>query len=74
MGVLIIPALYYPGLGIIVIFAEVFLIDATYARIYGARVKLSLPIERGKSARRSTIGMFDDVSVIRATGFALLNR
>ncbi|MHA2117914.1 MAG: hypothetical protein ACW98J_03260, partial [Candidatus Thorarchaeota archaeon] len=28
MGVLIIPVLYYPGLTIIVIFAEVYLIDA----------------------------------------------
>ena len=74
MGVLIIPVLYYPGLSIVVIFAEVYLVDVIYARIYGARVKMSLPSERRKNARKSPIGMFDDVSVVKGTGFALLNR
>jgi hypothetical protein len=74
MGVLMIPVLSYPGLFFIVIFAEIYLIDAIYARIYGARVKMSLPLGKRKAARKSTIGMFDDLSVIRSTGFALLNR
>lgn len=74
MGVLMIPVLYYPGLMVIVIFAEVYLIDAIYARIYGARVKLSLPLERGTSARKSATGVFNDSFVTKATGFALLNR
>ncbi|MFX0055388.1 MAG: hypothetical protein ACFFAX_09890 [Promethearchaeota archaeon] len=74
MGVLIIPILYYPGLSIVVIFAEVYLIDVIYARIYGARVKMSLPPERRKNTRKSPIGMFDGVSVVKGTGFALLNR
>jgi len=43
MGVLMIPVLYYPGLAIIVIFAEVYLIDVIYARIYRAQVKLTTP-------------------------------
>jgi len=28
----------------------------------------------GRSAKKNTIGIFDDISVIRGTGFALLNR
>ena len=51
MGVLMIPVLFYPGLGFIVIFAEIYLIDAIYARIYGARVK-ALTFGRRISARK----------------------
>ena len=50
-GVLMIPVLYYPGLFFIVIFAELHLIDAIYARIYGARVK-ALTFGRRVSARK----------------------
>ncbi|MFX1261751.1 MAG: hypothetical protein ACFFAZ_06670 [Promethearchaeota archaeon] len=73
-GILIIPVLYYPGLGIIIIFAEVYLIDVVYARMFGARVKMSIPFEKGKDTRKSPIGMFNDISEVRATGLALLNR
>lgn len=54
MGVLLIPVLYYPGLMLIVVFAEIYLIDAIYARIYGARVKMSLPLGRRTSGRKRT--------------------
>ncbi len=55
MGVLMIPVLEYPGLFFIVIFAEIYLIDAIYARTYGARVKMSLPLGGRTDAKKRTV-------------------
>jgi len=54
-GILMIPVLYYPGLFFIVIFGELYLIDAIYARIYSARVKMSVQLEGRTSARNRTV-------------------
>jgi hypothetical protein len=68
MGVLMIPVLSYPGLFFIVIFAEIYLIDAIYARIYGARVKMSLPLGRRTGARERTVYDSRYVSMNRPQG------
>jgi hypothetical protein len=74
MVVLMIPVLYYPGLMVIVVFAEVYLIDAIYARIYGARVKLSLPLDRRTISKKSIARDFRDYSAIWSAGSGLINR
>jgi hypothetical protein len=68
MGVLMIPVLYLPGLFFIVIFAEIYLIDAIYARIYGARVKMSLPLGRRTSELKRATYDSRYLSMSRAQG------
>jgi hypothetical protein len=72
MGVLMIPVLYYPGLFFIVVFAEICLIDAIYARIYGARVKMSLSLRGRTGARKRTV--YDCRYVSRTRPQGLLTR
>ena len=72
MGILMIPVLYYPGLFFFVIFAEIYLIDAIYARIYGARVKMSLPIEGKPGTRRRTV--YDSRYISRTRPQGLLTK
>ena len=76
MAVLMIPVLYYPGLMIIVVFAEIYLIDAIYARIYGARVKMPLPLDRRASSQKRTARDFRENTAIWSSGFGfgLVNR
>ncbi|MFX1261750.1 MAG: hypothetical protein ACFFAZ_06665 [Promethearchaeota archaeon] len=54
MGVLMIPVLYYPGLFFVVIFAEVYLIDAIYSRVYGSRMEMSLSLREKTGTRKRT--------------------
>ena len=68
MGVLMIPVFYYPGLLFIVIFAEVYLVEALYARIYGARVKMSVPLGGRTGTRIRTVYDCRYVSKIRPQG------
>jgi hypothetical protein len=72
MGVLMIPVLYYPGLFFIVIFAEIYLVDAIYAKIYGARVKMSLPPIGRTGARKRTA--YDSRYISRTRPQGLLTR
>ena len=72
MGVLMIPVLYYPGLAIIVIFAEVYLIDVIYARIYCARVKMSFPLGGRTGARKRAA--YDSRYISRTRPQGLLTR
>ncbi|MHA2003333.1 MAG: hypothetical protein ACW960_04425 [Candidatus Thorarchaeota archaeon] len=53
VGVMI-PVMYYPGLIVIVIFVEIYLIHAVYSRVFGVRVKALLPLQRGTRTRETT--------------------
>jgi hypothetical protein len=72
MGVLMIPVLHYPGLFFIVIFAELYIIDAIYARIYGARVKMSVPLGERTSERRKSV--YDSRYISRTRPQGLLTK
>ncbi|MHA2041990.1 MAG: hypothetical protein ACW975_09015 [Candidatus Thorarchaeota archaeon] len=72
MAVLMIPVLYYPGLMFIVIFPEIYLIDAIYARIIGARVKMSLPLGKRSSAKKKTALDIKYIHMSRPPGMLIL--